>query len=193
MIKAIIFDCFGVLTSEGWQEFKDKHFGADTEKLDEAQRLNGLADSGKLTHTELMPMIAELAGVSLGQAEKEIDNYQTNTKLFNYIDKELNHKYKIGMLSNVSDDWLYSMFTSEQLALFDSTVLSFEIGYAKPDRRAYEIAAEQLEVNAGECVFIDDLEHNIIAAKNSGMQAIQFINFEDFKNELQLLLADSDK
>lgn len=194
MIKAIIFDCFGVLTSEGWQQFKEMHFSDKPEALEEAQRLNALADSGKLNHVELIPMIAELANMTTEQASAEIDNYQPNTQLLHYIRDNLAQNYIISMLSNVSDDWLYSMFTPEQLDLFTSKLLSFEIGYSKPDLRAYEVAIEKCGVLPNECIFIDDLVHNVVAAKEAGMHSLVYEDFTSFKAQLEAVLAaDSDK
>jgi len=194
MIKAIIFDCFGVLTSEGWQQFKETHFTDKPEALEEAQRLNALADSGKLNHAELIPMIAELANMSTEQALAEIDNYQPNLQLLNFIRDDLVSDYTISMLSNVSDDWLYSMFTPEQLDLFTFKLLSFEIGYSKPDPRAYEAAIEKCGVLPSECLFIDDLTHNVLAAKDAGMHSFIYEDFSLFKEELEkILAANSDK
>lgn len=191
MIKAVIFDCFGVLTSEGWQEFKETHF-SDEKKLAEANRLNYLADQGKLNHEELLPMIAELASLTVEQARKEIDNYVPNKKLLDYIDNKLSGKYKIGMLSNVSDDWLEQIFVPGQLESFDAFALSYKIGIAKPDKRAFEKIAELLDVGLEECVFLDDSKFFADEATKYGMQGINYINFDDSILELERILEMSN-
>jgi HAD superfamily hydrolase (TIGR01509 family) len=194
MIKAIIFDCFGVLTTEGWQEFKETYF-SDPDKLSEANKLNYLADQGKINHEELLPLIADIAQIPVSQAREEIDDYRPNRLLLNYIKKELRPKYKIGMLSNVSDDWIVKMFTPEQVKMFDTLALSFNIGYAKPERGAYEYVADKLDVELNECVFIDDRIHFVDAAEEYGMRSIEYKNFSQMKKELEIILevADSDK
>jgi putative hydrolase of the HAD superfamily len=194
MIKAIIFDCFGVLTTEGWQEFKQTYF-SEPDKLDEANKLNYLADQGKMNHEELMPLIADLAGISTAQAREEIDDYQPNKSLLEYIKTFLKKDYKIGMLSNVSDDWIVKMFSSEQVKLFDTLALSFNIGHTKPERQAYEYVADKLGVKPNQCVFIDDRSHFVDAAKTVGMQGIQYKNFEQMKVDLEAILevTDADK
>ena len=195
MIKAIVFDCFGVLTTEGWQEFKQTHFAEDAEKLEEANKLNSLADSGKMKHEQLLPMIAQLAGIPTSQAIAEIDDYQTNKKLFHYISEHLKPKYKIGMLSNVSDDWLNRMFSNEQRNIFDAFALSFQMGFTKPDKRAYEYIAEKLGVSLEECVFIDDREHYVIASEKYGMKGILYNDFSQFKQDIENILevTNTDK
>jgi putative hydrolase of the HAD superfamily len=192
MIKAIIFDCFGVLTTEGWQEFKQIYFSEDAEKLNEANKLNYLADQGKMNHNQLMPLIAELAGVSVEQTIKEIDVYQPNNRLLKYIETELKPNYKIGMLSNVSDDWLVKMFTVEQQQLFDEIALSFNIGFTKPAPQAYQYIVDKLAVEMSEAVFIDDRINFVDAANGLGMKGIQYIEFEQFKADIENVLNMSD-
>jgi HAD superfamily hydrolase (TIGR01509 family) len=194
MIQAIIFDCFGVLISEGWQEFKETHF-SDSSKLDEANRLNYLADQGKMNHEQLLPLIADLAGVSTEQARLEIDNYQINKQLLRYIEEKLKPKYKIAMLSNVSDDWLSKLFTPHQLSLFDEFALSYKVGYTKPSKEAYEYIANKLGLEIEQCVFVDDREHFVVPAVNLGMQGIVYNSFKQMKLELEAILemADTDK
>jgi putative hydrolase of the HAD superfamily len=195
MIKAIIFDCFGVLTTEGWQEFKQTHFSNDSDKLQEAVKLNQLADEGKISHADLLPMIAGVAGIPSEQARREIDNYKTNTHLMDFIASSLKEHYKIGMLSNVSDDWLRNMFTSDQLALFDEIALSYKTGYTKPHPQAYTYIAKKLGVETSECVFVDDLSRNVSAAEKVSMRAIEYTGFNQFKNDLKekLEMSDTDK
>ena len=63
-ITAIIFDCFGVLVSEGWLPFKRKHFGDNPDKFQEAGDIQKRADAGLMDHGEFTKMVAELAGIS---------------------------------------------------------------------------------------------------------------------------------
>ncbi|WP_242903296.1 HAD family hydrolase [Actinomadura terrae] len=56
--------------------------------------------------------------------------------------------------------------------LFDAVVISSEVGMRKPDERIFQHALELLGLDAAECVFIDDIEYNIRAAKALGMLGI---------------------
>ncbi|GGV09406.1 hypothetical protein GCM10010182_31170 [Actinomadura cremea] len=56
--------------------------------------------------------------------------------------------------------------------LFDAVVISCEVGMRKPDERIFRHALDLLELDAAECVFIDDIEHNIKAAEATGMRGI---------------------
>jgi putative hydrolase of the HAD superfamily len=189
MIRAVIFDCFGVLVSESWLAFKQRHFGDDAERAGEATNLMQQADAGLLSQRDFIHQIAELSGIPEDQVRHELDTNQPNAALFDYIQSELKPHYKIGMLSNVGGDWLHKLFSDEQVELFDALALSFETGITKPAEQAYITAADKLGVAVGECVFVDDQERHCTGAREAGMQAILFKSFEQARGELDKLLA----
>ena len=174
MIRAVVFDCFGVLATGTWSQFCEQHFAGDEAKLSLARDLNRASDGGYLTDAEYYGELAMLTGIEPARiAEQLHEGIVINESLFRYIRDELRGKYKIGLLSNVGSDWLYGSFTDEQLALLDAKVLSHDSGYVKPDARAYELIAERLGVDPSECVFVDDMEHNVAGARVVGMEAVQ--------------------
>lgn len=188
MIRAVIFDCFGVLTYDGWLPFKRKHFGDNPELERQATDLSRQLNAGMLDYGEFVAHIAELAGVSIHETADAIHDNVPNEELFAYIGGVLKQKYKIGLLSNTGRDMLEEIFTREQLSLFNSFGLSYEMGALKPDARAYHIVAERLEVTPEECVFIDDQERHLAGARNVGMHTIMYKDFEQFKGDLEALL-----
>lgn len=189
MIKAIIFDCFGVLAINGWLHFKDKYFDDNRELLEQATEYNKRADAGLIPYEEFLETIAGLAKISPEETRKIIEDNPPNEKLFTFIASELRPKYKIGMLSNVASNRLSSMFSPEQLSMLDSTALSYEIGFVKPDLRAYQLIAQHLHVEPEECVFVDDQERYCAAAEDAGMQAIVYRDFEQCKQDLDTILS----
>jgi FMN phosphatase YigB (HAD superfamily) len=54
----------------------------------------------------------------------------------------------------------------------DDIVYSHEVGLAKPDPAAYELVTRRLGVEAGEVVFLDDVEANVVAAQELGWHAV---------------------
>ncbi|HVV25502.1 MAG TPA: HAD-IA family hydrolase [Candidatus Saccharimonadales bacterium] len=193
MIKAIIFDCFGVLVTEGWLAFKAEYFGKDPELDRQAGDLNKQADAGLISHEAFVQSVAKLAGISVADVNKAIDVNAANEALFTYINTQLKPDYKIGMLSNAAANWLQDLFTPEQRKLFDAVSLSYEAGFIKPHHRAYEIIAHQLKVEVEACVFIDDQARHCDGAKAAGMRAILYKDFEQMKAELEKILADSER
>jgi putative hydrolase of the HAD superfamily len=87
--------------------------------------------------------------------------------------------YQLYMLSNTNE--MHVCFLTERLKkqygrdllseLFDRTFYSNEIGYRKPNRDAYEYVLKTERLKPAETLFIDDLEHNVIGARQTGMQA----------------------
>ena len=60
------------------------------------------------------------------------------------------------------------------LALFDDVVVSAEVGLAKPDPEVFRLAARRLGLPPAECVFVDDWDVNVGAAREVGMAAILY-------------------
>jgi len=80
---------------------------------------------------------------------------------------------KLGLLSN-ADVMEVAMWEQSPLAeLFDSTVFSCNVGYAKPDREIYEISLKELGAQPDEAVFIGDGGSNELqGAKEAGLSTI---------------------
>lgn len=190
MIKAIIFDCFGVLTQDAWRAFCATL--PPGEVLEKAHELNHQYDAGVINVEQFLASIKEVTGKSIDLIEDKVNNVEPykNTELLDLI-KQLKPKYKIGLISNVGTNWIRDYFlTEEERALFDDMVLSFEAGTTKPDPKIYQMALERLGVEPAEAVFIDDIDRYCQAAEQVGMKSVEYLNFKQFKKELEKLLRD---
>lgn len=183
-IKAVIFDCFGVLTAEDWIPFRRRHFKGDDAKAF-AQNMMQRFVTGNIQLKEFVSTIATKAGVGEDQVLDSLAESQPDIKLFGWI-AEHKSAYKIGMLSNAGRDTLDTLFTSQQRALFDDVVLSYQVGVAKPNPEVYLLAAKRLGVQPEECLFVDDKEMFCVAARKVGMKAIRYEDFDDFAENVQL-------
>jgi putative hydrolase of the HAD superfamily len=188
MIKAIIFDCFGVLAVDGWLPFKRQHFGERPEQLQKVTELNRQTDAGLLPYDEFIRSVATMAGVPPEEFRAQIEQTVVNEELLDYIAAELKPSYRIGMLSNVAGHWFEKKFDREQRKLFDAVTLSSQTGFVKPDPRAYEAVLTELELGAGEALFVDDREKNCSAAREIGMQAMVYRDFAQFRHDLTEVL-----
>jgi epoxide hydrolase-like predicted phosphatase len=74
--------------------------------------------------------------------------------------------------------------------LFDTVVISGEVGMRKPEQRIFLHTAELLNVEPAECVFIDDLEGNVRAAVGCGMTGVLHKDPSDTVMQLTELFAD---
>lgn len=191
MIKAIIFDCFGVLVESSYEPFKRKYFGGDAGLIQKFIEVEDRSSRGEITLDEAEVEFAQLAGISIEQCAGELAMNPRNESLLDYIKNELRSDFKIGLLSNVAKDRMQELFTAEDIGLFDDVVLSFQVGLAKPDPRIFLIAAERLGVQLQECVFIDDLEKYLVGARIAGMQAIRYESVEQVKNFIAPIKIDA--
>ena len=191
MISALVFDCFGVLTTDAWLPFKQRHFGHDQQLFDEATDLNKQSDAGFITYQDFLKGVAALAKLPTADVAKAISNNVANEQLFAWIRQH--HSYKLAVLSNAASNWMDELFAPQQTALFDVVSLSCETRLIKPDLRAYQNVAEQLGVPPEQCILVDDQERYCTGARDAGMQAVWFQNTEQCIAELDRLLASQSE
>jgi putative hydrolase of the HAD superfamily len=187
-IKLIMFDCFGVLATDSWEAFIDSlPAEADVAQAREARRAYdaGLIDKYKYGQLIKLATGRQFIGVESGLA-KVAKNY----KLLDYIRDLRQRHYRTSILSNAGSNWIREEFLdSSEQALFDDFVLSYKVGMVKPEERLFTLAAERLQVEPAEVILVDDKERYCQAAKDVGMQAVVYRDFEQFKRELEELLA----
>jgi epoxide hydrolase-like predicted phosphatase len=75
--------------------------------------------------------------------------------------------------------------------MFDVVVISGEVGMRKPEPRIYLHTLDLLGLPAADCVFVDDLAHNVSAAVEVGMVGVRHVSYESTLAELQILF-DAD-
>ncbi len=140
-------------------------------------------DTGKITLPEFRQAIRDFTQVNLTDAQIDdawcamlLDFPEENADLLRKLRAE---GYKLYLLSNTNEmhidyytKYLEQKFRSNLLAeLFDHTFYSHEIGYRKPNREAFEYVLKTEGLKPAETLFIDDLENNVIGARQTGMQA----------------------
>lgn len=172
MIKAVIFDCFGVLTTDGWKQLREEFFASDPEKLQHSIAIDKAVNAGFMNYDDFIVEISQMSGLDESAVRQRMNSAVPNKQLFEYIRDRLKPQYKIGMLSNAAANWLDEMFEPWQVELFDETVLSYRVGAAKPDTLIYQTAISELGVLYEESVFIDDSERYVVAAEDLGMKGI---------------------
>ena len=91
---------------------------------------------------------------------------------------------RTGLLSN---SWGNDYDRSDWLEMFDAVVISGEVGMRKPELEIFELALDRIGLPAGECVFVDDMPHNIAAAAQAGLAGIVHRSFEETASELVAL------
>ncbi len=173
--------------TDPWRAFCDS-LPRDVD-FDQIHELRHKHDAGFIDSKEFYDGLEELTGHDQEAIRRELtEEYAKNHLLIDYI-RHLKKTYKIGMISNVSDDWIRdNLLTKDEQALFDALVFSYEVGVTKPHERIYQVAIEQLGVEYEECVFVDDIERYTVAAEDLGMRSIIYKDFHQMRQELEEVL-----
>lgn len=185
MIKALIFDCFGVLY---WDDLNRIYNLVSPDKFQDLNDTIHACDHGYITREAFLNQVAELAGISVDAVVAVIhDKQRRNEPMIERV-RELKKHYKIGLLTNMGPGTIEDVFSeTERNELFDSVVISSEVGMIKPSRDIFELANEQIGVPAADTVFIDDRPVNTDGAERVGMKTILFTTNKQFEVELATL------
>lgn len=73
--------------------------------------------------------------------------------------------------------------------LFDDAVISADVGMRKPEERIFRLAVERLGLSPAECVFVDDVDANIVAARALGFAVVHHAEPASTKAHLAGLLS----
>jgi putative hydrolase of the HAD superfamily len=96
------------------------------------------------------------------------------------------HGVRTGLLSN---SWGNEYPRELWGELFDAVVISCEVGLRKPNPAIFRHAVELLGLEPADCVFIDDIEHNVRAAKALGMAGLLHTDTDTTVAGLERLLG----
>ena len=66
---------------------------------------------------------------------------------------------------------------------FDNIYKSFSIGHKKPNKEAFLHVLEKIGAKPEECVFVDDLQINIDAANELGINSVLYTNLDQLKKD----------
>jgi len=188
MIRALVFDCFGVFYPDPvFTYMRDPESPPD--KAEKLHSYDEQAARGQLTKSEFI----KNAAILLDKPKKEIEiqffqRHNNNYQLIDFI-KNARSKYKTALLSNIGGDMMDGFFTPEERKmLFDVVILSGNENFAKPDKEFFALACKRLDIPSYEAIMIDDLQHNCDSAKSIGMQTICYTDFQQFERDINPLL-----
>ena len=171
-MKAIILDMYGVIVKQTGDDFVPyvQQTFPDL-SIEEIHTPWFKADIGELTSLEVWEAIGFKG--DLEKIEKEyLDTIELSDGFINFIEKAKN-KYKLAIISNDSSRW--SKYLRNKFDLnkyFDVISISGDLKIQKPDVRIFLLTTEKLGLNAEDCIYIDDREGNLEAAKKLGMKPV---------------------
>lgn len=189
MIRAIIFDCFGVLYHGSISHLYQL---IPTNKHAAFNDLRKQADYGYITNKEYLSETSKLTGLPVMELKQLIDSdHIRNDAMVEYV-REQKNIFKTALLSNVGSRVMDQLFTpGERAEMFDATVLSCDVGMTKPSVEIYQLTAQKLGVLPEECLMVDDLEVNISGAVLAGMQGVVYDTVEQVRESISIQIQES--
>jgi epoxide hydrolase-like predicted phosphatase len=196
-IRVVFFDFGGVIMRTEYQSPRQKlaeRFNMDYDEIDrvvfgsDSARRASLGEITEDAHwTAVLKRFKQPASQMQVFRNHFFGGDAIDRNLVEYI-RSLRGKFHTGMISNAWSG-LREFITRENLIdLFDTVIISAEVGVVKPSARIYEIALEQAKVAADEAVFVDDMSVNIEACEKIGMKGVLFNDPQESLNHLKQLL-----
>jgi len=198
MVKALIFDIGGVTVLPGsTKELRRKYskiLNRDSQKFDSIWfKYYPSLRIGKIKIKKFWDNI--LSDLNKDYDIKKLNKImymygKSNKNILNFIGSN-NKEYRTAALTNNIKEWFGVHKKRFNLGkYFDIIITSFDTGLAKPDKKIYLLTLKRLKLKPNECLFIDDYESNINAAKKLGMKTILYKNFKQFKTDFNKIIKN---
>jgi len=191
-IKAVIFDLDNTLVDRKKAfhhyclSFIDDHFSnqdlPDT-KDNMIQYMTLLDNDGLCNRHDVFGLIINKWDIKGYDAQQLCDNFNDTFYKFTTPDVDmhmiLNYlipKYKLGIITNGSSKSQNGKIDHIGIReMFDSVIVSDDVGVHKPDERIFNISCSALGIKHDQAVYVgDNHEKDIVGAKNAGLYAIWY-------------------
>jgi putative hydrolase of the HAD superfamily len=208
-IRAVISDFGGVLTNhlvEAFAAFQDDS-GISVEQLGRGMQRIGERDGeyplhrlerGEISESDFLDALCWALEKELGHRptlhhfrEVYFDALHPNEPMLELMRELRQRGYRLAILTNNVREWEKEWRSKLPIdEIFETVVDSAWVGMRKPDHAIYTLTLERLgSVAANECLFVDDNELNVEAARELGMLAIRFESNEQAIPEIRSALA----
>ncbi len=191
-VRNVVFDFGGVLFRWQPRELLARLMPERTRGADEAQALFdaifegyggdwGEFDRGTVEPGPLAERIARRTGLTLAEVHAVIDAVPNELQPIPGTVELLHRLHEAGLplyyLSNMPEPYaLHLERTHHFIGLFRAGVFSSRVRLIKPEAAIFEHTARALGLVPAQTLFIDDVAHNVEAARAAGWQALQFVD-----------------
>jgi putative hydrolase of the HAD superfamily len=208
--EAVISDFGGVLTTpliQSFVAFQDETgiametLGTAMQRIADRDGAHPLfeLEKGELTEADFLEQIAAELAPELGHrpemhrfSEIYFEALEPNPPMVELMRELRGRGLRMGLLTNNVREWeplWKAMVPVEEI--FEEIVDSAFVSCRKPEPRIYEIMLERIGVEAGSCLFVDDVEVNCEAARELGMTAVHFRDNEQAIGEIRAALPEA--
>ena len=154
-------------------------------------------ETGRLTEADFLRKLGDALEPALGHRpelhrfrEIYFEALHPNEPMIDLMREIKQQGHRMALLTNNVREWeplWRTMLPVDEI--FEVVVDSGFVGCRKPDREIYELTLRRLGATGpGECLFIDDTEHNCDAARELGMSAVHYRNNKQAIGEIRSAL-----
>lgn len=196
-IRAVFFDFGGVLQRTEFQAPRQhlaERFGMDYADIDRVvfdSETARRASIGEIREEEHWAEVLKRLRYPLEKRKAFTDEFfggdVLDHTLVEFI-RSLKGRVHTGLISNAWEGLRAHLVSEKILDLFDTVVISAEVGVTKPDERIYRVALERAGFGAAESIFVDDMKVNIEACERVGMKGVWFRDAREGMSEIERLL-----
>lgn len=187
-ITATFWDCGGVLLTNGWDHVARRqtveHFGLNFDEFEERHtEPNDRWERGEITLHDYLQETVFYFPRQFSEEEFFMQMRAVSRVLYPpmiaFLEKLRSQRMPedtlgVYLLSNESRELMSYRIPEFKLSgLFDGFLVSAYIGLRKPEAAFFQCALDISHRSHGECVFIDDREENVAAARELGIHGIR--------------------
>jgi putative hydrolase of the HAD superfamily len=210
-VEAVISDFGGVLTTPllgSFMALQDEigiqpgTLGRAMQRIAERQGEHPLfeLERGRISEADFLETLTRELEPELGHrpqlhrfSEIYFDALEVNEPMIGVMRDARERGLRMALLTNNIREWeplWRAMLPVDEI--FELVVDSAFVGMRKPEPEIYELTVERLGdgIEPADCLFVDDVEHNVDAARDLGMRAVHFQSNEQAIPEIEAALNE---
>ncbi|HET8673630.1 MAG TPA: HAD family phosphatase [Thermoleophilaceae bacterium] len=152
-------------------------------------------EKGEISEAEFLAEVGTALGGGVmleGFSERYFDYLQPNHEMIELMRSLRERGLRMALLTNNVREWepLWRAKLPDIDEIFEVVVDSAFVGMRKPEPGIYELTLERLgDVEAADCLFVDDSDVNCEMAGQLGMTAVHYRELEQAKSEIEAALG----
>lgn len=198
-IRAVLFDYGGVIAEEGF--YNGLINLAENQSLDvrsmPEEGMKAVYDSGFVlghcTAADFWAVLRKRTGLEGDDdflTDLIINGFQIRRWMIELVRRLRSKGCVVGILSDQTH-WLNELDKRDHFFReFDHIYNSYYLGKGKRDQSLFTDVVNDLKLQPGEVLFIDDSEKNVQTARKMGLKAILYVDHEHFVSELEDILKE---
>ena len=193
-IKNIIFDIGRVLIGFEWMDYIHSMFDEETCKaVTKAMWLTRYwheLDRAVIPEEEILEMFYSAAPAYKKEIKQAFDNVGKciirRPYAADWIDSYKERGFHVYFLSNYSEHLMkVNPQAIDFISHMDGGVFSCDVKAIKPDPKIYKDLLDKYDLQPDECLFLDDQEPNVLKARELGIHAVQYFDYDQVRAEIE--------